>query len=104
MIKNWKLTVTMTGEAPVVVTVTPRVILEFEREYKTGLVGAMSQDMHLEHVFWLGWKSMHRAGYVVKPFDVWCEELEDIELDVDAVPLDEEPSVVSSPKSRSKQG
>jgi len=67
MIKNWKLTVTMTGEPPVVVAVTPRVILDFEREFKVGLVGAMSNEMRLEHMFWLGWKSMHRAGHVVRP-------------------------------------
>ena len=104
MIKNWKLTVTMTGEPPVVVAVTPRVILDFEREFKVGLVGAMSNEMRLEQMFWLGWKSMHRAGHVVRPFDAWCEDLEDIELQVESAPLDEEPSVDSSPRSPSKPG
>jgi len=40
----------------------------------------------------------------VRPFDAWCEDLEDIELQVESAPLDVEPSVDSSPRSPSKQG
>ena len=69
--------------------VTPKVQVEFERQYKTGIAKAFETEMKMEHVYWLAWKSMHYAGHVVKPFDSWLETVVNVEIDNDDVPLGE---------------
>lgn len=68
--------------------VTPKVIVEFERHFKTGLQAAFLNDQHMEHTFWLGWKAEHLAGQVVKPFDGWLDEVARVELVDESHPLD----------------
>ena len=64
--------------------VTPVVQVAFEREFKTGMGKAFQTDMRSEHVYWLGWKAMHAAGKVVKPFDGWLGELAAVEIVTDS--------------------
>ena len=59
------------GEFPV----TPKVQVEFERNFKTGIGKAFEQEAKMEHMYWLAWKSMHMAGKVVKPFDEWLNKV-----------------------------
>jgi hypothetical protein len=69
--------------------VTPRVQVDFERHFKTTITKAFSQDPSMEHLYWLGWKSMHASGEVVKDFDGWLNGLESVSPDVDGdVPLE----------------
>jgi hypothetical protein len=65
-----------TGEYPV----TPMVQVAFEREWKVGLAKAFNQDQKMEHMYWLGWKSMNAAGEVVKPFDGWLNTVQSVEI------------------------
>lgn len=74
-----KLRIKMAGEAPVTVPVLPVTQVAFERQYSTGIGQAFSDNIRLEYLYWLGWKSMHHAGHVVKPFDGWLEDVEAVE-------------------------
>ena len=70
--------------------VSPKVQVEFERQYKTGIGKAFENDLKMEHIYWLGWKAMHYAGRVVKPFDSWLDEVVEIEVVNESTgPLDE---------------
>lgn len=83
------MTVTMQGGAPQTFPVTPRVQVEFEREFKTSMIAAFSDEPRMEHLYWLGWKSMHAAGQVVKPFDGWLEMVDRVSPEgVEDAPLD----------------
>ena len=70
--------------------VTPKVQVEFERNFKTGIGKAFENDLKMEHIYWLGWKAMHYAGRVVKPFDTWLDDVTEIEVVNESTgPLDE---------------
>lgn len=70
--------------------ISPKVQVEFERQYKTGIGKAFENDLKMEHIYWLGWKAMHYAGRVVKPFDSWLDEIVEIEVVNESTgPLDE---------------
>lgn len=70
--------------------ITPKVQVEFERNFKTGIGKAFENDLKMEHIYWLGWKAMHYAGRVVKPFDTWLDEVTEIEVVNESTgPLDE---------------
>lgn len=70
--------------------ISPKVQVEFERQYKTGIGKAFENDLKMEHIYWLGWKAMHYAGSVVKPFDSWLDEVVEIEVVNESTgPLDE---------------
>jgi len=60
--------------------VTPKVQVEFERHFKTGIGKAFENDAKMEHIYWLAWKSMHYAGSVVKPFDEWLDKVQSINV------------------------
>jgi len=69
-------------------TVTPKVQVEFERHFKTGVGKAFQQEQKVEHMYWLAWKSVHAAGVAVKPFDSWLDDVTDVQMVEDTVPLD----------------
>jgi len=60
--------------------VTPKVQVEFERNFKVGIGKAFDNDLKMEHIYWLAWKSMHYAGRQVKPFDSWLDTVVTIEV------------------------
>lgn len=69
--------------------ITPKAIVEFERHFKTSMAAAFVGDPYMEHTFWLGWKSEHLAGNVVKPFDQWLDDVSSVVLENEGdVPLD----------------
>jgi len=69
--------------------VTPKVQVEFERQFKTGIGKAFENDLKMEHIYWLAWKAQHYAGVVVKPFDSWLDEIVTVEVvDEGTAPLD----------------
>jgi hypothetical protein len=69
--------VTDSGEATY--SVTPRVQVAFEREWKVGLPKAFQTELRLEHLYWLGWRSAQASGDVVKPFDQWLDSVRSVE-------------------------
>lgn len=70
--------------------VTPKVQVEFERQYKTGLGRAFQTDMKAEYIYWLAWKAIHYSGKTVRPFDSWLDDVIDVQLeDTATAPLDE---------------
>lgn len=70
--------------------VSPKVQVEFERQFKTGIGKAFSQEQRVEHMYWLAWKAVHAAGHNVKPFDTWLNDVTDVQLVEDGAsdPLD----------------
>lgn len=69
--------------------VSPKVQVEFERQFKVGIAKAFGEDLKMEHLYWLGWKSAHYAGAQVKPFDSWLDNVASIEVvDEGSTPLD----------------
>jgi len=58
------------------VKLSPRVIVEFERQFQTGLGRAFQTDQKAEHMFWLAWK----ASKAQQSFDDWLETVHDVEL------------------------
>lgn len=61
------------------VPVTPKVQVEFERQYKVGIAAAF-QDPKVEYMYWIAWKASHAAGKVVKPFDQWLDTVQDVQI------------------------
>jgi hypothetical protein len=69
--------------------ITPKVQVEFERQFKVGLAKAFQDDVRVEYLYWIAWKASHAAGKVVKPFDSWLDEVVDVQLeDVPTAPFD----------------
>lgn len=60
--------------------VKPRTVLAFERKFGMGMAKAFSTDQRHEHIYFLGWEAMRSSGHVVKPFDAWLDEIEEVEL------------------------
>lgn len=71
--------------------VTPLVIVAFEREHKTSMSAAMSDNVRMEHLYWLGWKAemvaKKAAGEITRLFDDrYLEELAAVEVVTDSTP------------------
>lgn len=75
--------------------VRPVTVVAFERKFGMGVSAALN-DLHMEHIYWLGWDCEHKSGKVVKPFDGWLEDVASVEVaDDDSVPLESAPSPAS---------
>jgi hypothetical protein len=75
------LAVRLTGNEPVTVKVTPKVVVAAERQFKQPMAQLFSADsMSYEVMAWVAWKAMHTAGHVVKTFDLWLDDLETVEF------------------------
>ena len=66
---------------PYTVKVTLRTAIAFEREFKTTLAGAFSENPSIEHLCWIAWTATRESGRVVKLFDDWVAEIVDIQLE-----------------------
>ena len=79
------------------VSISLKTAIAFEREIKTTLAGAFSNDPSIEHICWLAWTATRESGRVVKLFDDWVSEVQDITL-VDGEPdfLTSEPQHIQS--------
>lgn len=73
------------------VAVTPRISVEFERQFQTG-IGRAFQDQKLEHIYWLAW----RAAGSPNEFETWLDGLVDVQI-VEQVerPLSDSPQLGS---------
>lgn len=87
------ISVEMTDDRAGVYPVTPRVQVDFEREHKRSLVAAFSDEPSMEHLYWLGWRSMKAAGETSQTFDGWLDEVASVSPEgADDVPLGQPPS------------
>lgn len=77
------VTVVREGDQRSTYHIKPATIVSFERHFGTGL-GALSTDARMEYIYWMAWEAERRTGVVVKPFDGWIEDVEDVELADDA--------------------
>ena len=94
---NLTLTLTMRGEPPVSLEISPAIEVAFERQYQRSLGG----ELWREHLYWLAWKQYHKDGHEVKPFDDWLEMVDDV-TPAENVPKDTSvPSEEPSPGSAS---
>lgn len=63
---------------------TPRIIVAFEQQFGKGMPKLLSEEMRIEHVFWLAWKAQQTNGVIVKPFGPdYLDTLVTAELDSD---------------------
>jgi hypothetical protein len=70
------------------VPVTPKIVVQFEREFQTGLGRAFTNDQRAEHLYWLAWK----ATASKKGFDAWLDTVQDVQIvQGDELPLSETP-------------
>ena len=65
--------VTQDGES--IVPVTPKVSVEFERQFQTG-IGRAFQESKVEHIYWLAWKAVSSS----QPFEKWLDNLIDVQM------------------------
>lgn len=68
------------GDQSHVFPVKPRTVLAFERKFGMGMAKAFGTDQRHEHIYFLGWEAMRSSGHVVKTFELWLDEVEDVEL------------------------
>ena len=77
---SWDIKVSKTDGTTATFPVTPRVIVAFERNFKTGLANAFANEQKLEHVYWLAWEAERVAGNLVKLFDDYLDTVVSVEL------------------------
>jgi hypothetical protein len=70
----------VTADSTETVTISPKVQVEFERQYRIGIAKAFQDELKVEYLYWLAWKSIHASGRVVKPFDSWLDDVVDVQL------------------------
>lgn len=77
-----RLQITPSGDSDAyIVSISLKTAIAFEREFKTTLAGAFSNDPSIEHICWLAWTATRESGRVVKLFDEWVStEIADITL------------------------
>jgi hypothetical protein len=78
----------VSNDGDVEVPVTPKVVVQFEREFQTGLGRAFTNDQKAEHMYWLAWKACGSK----KAFDSWLDDVQDVQIvQGDELPLSETP-------------
>jgi hypothetical protein len=78
----------ITSEGTSTVSITPKVQVEFERHHSMGIAKAFGEDMRMEHVYWLAWKSMRHVKSTSLDFDQWLDTVIDVEMEGDDTPLE----------------
>lgn len=58
------------------VPVTPRVSVEFERQFQTGLGRALQNEQKMEHMYWIAWKASGAKG----TFETFLDGLIDVQV------------------------
>jgi hypothetical protein len=58
------------------VPVTPRVSVEFERQFQTGLGRALQNEQKMEHMYWIAWKASGGKG----TFETFLDGLIDVQV------------------------
>lgn len=61
------------------VRVLPVDRIMFERKFSRSVISSFSDDMHEEHLLWLGWHALNRQGKASGDFDAWLAQVSDYE-------------------------
>jgi hypothetical protein len=69
-----KMKVSMANREPVVVSITPKVIVDAEEHFGTTMV-AMFGDLSMKRLTWLAWKAMLVNGQEVKTYEPFLADL-----------------------------
>ena len=79
----------ITGDA-YEVNVTPKVIVELERQFSKPMTDILSADsVSFEAIYWAAWKGTQVSGRPAKPFDEWLNDIDSVESVEEArVPLE----------------
>lgn len=83
---GWKIKVTKNDGTTDSFSVSPKVIVAFERTFKTGLAAAFTNEQKMEHVYWLAWECERAAGRIVPLFDDYLDNVSNVEMDTNNVP------------------
>jgi len=73
-----QLEVTFVTGDPVVVNITPKVIVDAERHFKMGMSKLFGENSSMEHMTWLAWKGMLVGGYEVKTYELWLDNVANV--------------------------
>jgi len=79
----------ITGDA-YEVNVTPKVIVELERQFSKPMTDILSADsVSFEAIYWAAWKGTQVSGRPAKPFDEWLNDIDSVEFVEEArIPLE----------------
>jgi hypothetical protein len=69
-----RMKVALKGREPVVVNITPRVIVDAEEHFGASMV-QMFGDLSMKRITWLAWKAMLVSGAEVKTYDPFVNDL-----------------------------
>lgn len=74
----------------VVVPITARVAINFERQFKEGLIKAFREHERFEHLYFLAWEALKASGRVVKPFEEFVNQVVKVSFapEADVIPLE----------------
>jgi len=71
------------------VSITPKVIVEVERQFAKPMTDLFGEGASFEALYWAGWKASFLAGRSGKSFDDWLDDIENIEpVEEQRVPLE----------------
>ena len=71
------------------VNITPKVIVELERQFAKPMTDLFGEGASFEALYWSAWKGSQVAGRPTKPFDEWLDDIENIEpVEEKRVPLE----------------
>ena len=69
------------GDTTHVIPVSPIVEVAFERQFKGGFAKLFRTEERSEHLYWLAWEGLRRAGVTVPPFgDEFLALLKSVEI------------------------
>jgi hypothetical protein len=90
---NLKTTVTMSDATSGSYPVTPRVQVDFERQFQMPMITAFDTSTgglpKMEYLYWIGWRSMVAAKRSTQTFDEWLDDVAAVDTDGDdPLPLD----------------
>ena len=64
----------------------PKDVVEYERHYKTSFL-SFGQGSPMEHLYWLAWCPLHRAGQDTRDFDAFMSDVDEIETVEESAPV-----------------
>ena len=71
------------------VSITPKVIVEVERQFAKPMTDLFGEGASFEALYWSAWKASNLAGRTGKTFDYWLDDVEGIEpVEEQRVPLE----------------
>jgi hypothetical protein len=77
-------------------TAKPKDFVAFERQYGTTLAGLDENSTPLEHIYYLAWSPLHRAGIEPGAFDEFLDRIEEVSVGGETAAVDPTPPAASA--------